>query len=160
MPGACPSNGSDCVTGAVSPDTRHLRRRRCSGIVEEQEQSRWTHATCNPWGAWGLRPISLSFVVADATASTPPLFATSTRKPHARNRNPLLGQAPRRADRSATVIVESHTADGSTPPQPEARQPLLTACFNKRIIAFCLSRSGGGIGPQDTTATSPCMAWC
>ena len=198
--GACPSNGSDCVTGAVSPDTRHLRRRRCSGIVEEQEQSRWTHATCNPSGAWGLRPISLSFVVADAVvscpintmpfvagetvsdsrrddesmlgigeeeqqrsravapatrraeatladllvarrrrchciasfslrdldsksppqmtwylwdrtlASTPPLFVTSTRKPHARNRDPLLGQAPRSSappviyDQSLTVL--------------------------------------------------------
>ncbi len=36
----------------------------------------------NPLGGWGLRAISLSFVVDDATASPPPLFATSPRKPH------------------------------------------------------------------------------
>ncbi len=43
----------------------------------------------NPLGGWGLRAISLSFVVDDASASPndapaspPPLFATSPRKPH------------------------------------------------------------------------------
>ncbi len=36
----------------------------------------------NPSGGWGLRAISLSFVVNDANASPPPLFATSPRKTH------------------------------------------------------------------------------
>ena len=36
----------------------------------------------NPAGGRGLRAISLSFVVNDTTASPPPLFATSPRKPH------------------------------------------------------------------------------
>ena len=36
----------------------------------------------NPPGGWGLRAISLSFVVDDAPASPPPLFATLPRKPH------------------------------------------------------------------------------
>ena len=36
----------------------------------------------NPSGGWGLRSISLSFVVNDANASPPPLFATSPRKTH------------------------------------------------------------------------------
>ena len=39
----------------------------------------------NPAGGWGLRAISLSFVVHDATASPPPLFATSPRKTHPQN---------------------------------------------------------------------------
>ena len=34
----------------------------------------------NPSGGWGLRAIFLSLVVADVTASPPPLFATSPRK--------------------------------------------------------------------------------
>ena len=36
----------------------------------------------NPAGGWGLRTISLSFVVNDASASPPPLFAISPRKTH------------------------------------------------------------------------------
>ena len=36
----------------------------------------------NPAGGWGLRAISLSFVVNDASASPPPLFAISPRKTH------------------------------------------------------------------------------
>ena len=36
----------------------------------------------NPSGGWGLRAISLSFVVNDASASPPPLFATSPRNSH------------------------------------------------------------------------------
>ncbi len=36
----------------------------------------------NPSGGWGLRAISLSFVVNDASASPPPLFAISPRKTH------------------------------------------------------------------------------
>ena len=39
----------------------------------------------NPSGGWGLRSISLSFRVNDATASPPPLFATSPRKTHPQN---------------------------------------------------------------------------
>ena len=36
----------------------------------------------NPLGRWGLRAISLSFVVDDASASSPPLFASPIRIRH------------------------------------------------------------------------------
>ena len=41
----------------------------------------WVPSRHNPLGGRGLRSISLLFVVVDATASTPPLFSTSSRKP-------------------------------------------------------------------------------
>ena len=37
-----------------------------------------------PFGPMGLRPNSLSLVVADVNTSTPPRFAISARKPHRR----------------------------------------------------------------------------
>ena len=56
-------------------DDKSMRGHRRGGAT-----TRWGPSRPNPLGGGELRAISLSFVVDDALASTPPLFATSPRK--------------------------------------------------------------------------------
>ena len=58
------------------------RRRVDVGTSARRNNKEMGPSRPNPAGGWGLRSISLSFVVDDASASPPPLFATSPRKTH------------------------------------------------------------------------------
>ena len=69
----------------------------------------------NPAGGWGLRSISLSFVVNDAGASPPPLFATSPRKTHPQTSSYLWkGVLSLNSDARETLIEDSGSEDRST----------------------------------------------
>ncbi len=58
------------------------RRRVDAGTSARRSNKKMGPSRPNPSGGGGLRAISLSLVVVDVPASTPPLFATSPRKPH------------------------------------------------------------------------------
>ena len=63
-------------------DQIEARRRVDAGASARRNNKEMGPSRPNPTGGWGLRAISLSFVVNDASASPPPLFATSPRKTH------------------------------------------------------------------------------
>ncbi len=67
------------------------RRRVDVGTSARRSNKKMGPSRPNPSGGWGLRAISLSLVVVDVPASTPPLFATSPRKPHPQTL-PYLGK--------------------------------------------------------------------
>ena len=107
--GACPSNGADCIMGAVRRDARRPTRRRCS--VSSSVGNKADRSCCSAWLALaslaskktppitrreqgGCGRISLSRAVDDGGHRLPPLFASSTHKTPVRKRTPLLGQAP------------------------------------------------------------------
>ena len=72
----------DDVCWGRDGDQIEARRRVDVGTSARRNNKEMGPSRPNPLGGWGFRAISLSFVVNDATASPPPLFATSPRKPH------------------------------------------------------------------------------
>ena len=58
------------------------RRRVDAGTSARRSNKKMGPSRPNHSGGWRLRAISLSLVVVDVPASTPPLFATSPRKPY------------------------------------------------------------------------------
>ena len=77
---SCPGNSWAFVAGATVPisrsDDESMPAHRRGGATKKAVPS-----YRNPPGGRGLRPVSASLVVADATASTPPRSLTPTRKP-------------------------------------------------------------------------------
>ena len=92
---ACPSKGPDCVTGAVNPDARRgdAGDARPSSRSQNKADGLTPTVTRRENRACGR---SLRCSSSKMTQHRlPPPALISPRRPHSRNRDPLLGQAPR-----------------------------------------------------------------
>ncbi len=76
-------NNIAIVASATAPISAKRRRVNVCALARRSDNGSGA-VPPHPFGPMGLRPNSLSLVVADVNTSTPPRFAISARKPHRR----------------------------------------------------------------------------
>ncbi len=76
-------NNIALVASATAPIFANRRRVNVCALARRSDNGSGA-VPPQPFGPMGLRPNSLSLVVADAKTATPPRFAISARKPHRR----------------------------------------------------------------------------